>query len=57
MAFHPDKCSVLFVIRNKNPIKFYNNHYGHPFVLLEDSKIKTKFKIEKPYKKRLHEGQ
>jgi (p)ppGpp synthase/HD superfamily hydrolase len=29
MAFHPDKCNVISVTRNKKPIKFDHTLHGH----------------------------
>jgi len=37
-VFHPGKCNVLSVIRNKNPIKLNYTLYGHPLELLEEDR-------------------
>ena len=34
MAFHPDKCSILSVTRNKNLVKFNYTLHGHPLKAL-----------------------
>jgi hypothetical protein len=37
-VFHPDKCNVMSVTRNKNPIKFNCTLYGHPLESLEEDR-------------------
>ena len=39
MAFHPAKCNVGSVNRNKNPIKFNYTLHGHPLESLEEANI------------------
>ena len=39
MAFHPDKCNVISVTRNKKPIKFNDTLHGHTLDLVTKAKF------------------